>query len=90
MQKKANPGPYASSEAARDALLRFPVYTIGGTKIALKSAQNYRFLRQRGITIRKTIHCLIATFCIEANLALLHSDRDFDPFETHLGPAVVH
>jgi len=77
-------------ETAREALLRFPVYTIGGTEIAIKSARNYRSLRQRGITIRKTIDCLIATFCIEGNLALLHSDRDFDPFETHLGLDVVH
>jgi predicted nucleic acid-binding protein len=76
-------------EAARQALLRFPVYTIGGTEIALKSAQNYRFLRQRGITIRKTIDCLIATFAIERDFSLLHSDRDFDPFEAHLGLDVI-
>lgn len=76
-------------EIARQALLRFPVYTIGGTDIALKSAQNYRTLRRRGITVRKTIDCLIATFVSEHGFSLLHSDRDFDPFETFLGLSVV-
>jgi hypothetical protein len=72
-------------DAARQALLQFPVYSIGGTEIALKSAENYRALRHQGITVRKTIDCLIATFVIERGFTLLHSDRDFDPFETHLG-----
>jgi predicted nucleic acid-binding protein len=72
-------------DAARQALLRFPVYSIGGTEIALKSAENYRMLRHQGITVRKTIDCLIATFTIEQGFTLLHSDRDFDPFEIHLG-----
>jgi len=53
--------------------------------IAVQSALNFRFLRKSGITIRKTIDCLIATWCIENNIPLLHSDRDFDPFEDHLG-----
>ena len=48
-------------EAAREALLSFPVYSIGGTGLALKSAENFRFLRRRGITVRKTIDRLIAT-----------------------------
>jgi predicted nucleic acid-binding protein len=72
-------------DAARQALLQFPVYSIGGTEIALKSAENYRALRHQGITVRKTIDCLIATFVIERGFTLLHSDRDFDSFETHLG-----
>jgi predicted nucleic acid-binding protein len=76
-------------ETARRALLQFPVYTIGGTEIAVKSAENFRFLRRRGITVRKTIDCLIATFVIEQDFSLLHSDRDFDPFEVHLGLKVV-
>lgn len=58
--------------------------------IATKSGKNYRFLRSKGITIRKTIDCLIATFCIENEYQLLHNDRDFDPFEKHLGLKVVH
>ena len=58
---------------------------MGGTEIAVKSSQNYRTLRHKGITVRKTIDCLIATFVIERGYTLLHSDRDFDPFEMHLG-----
>jgi predicted nucleic acid-binding protein len=53
------------------------------------SAENYRLLRRRGITVRKTIDCLIATFVIERGFSLLHSDRDFDAFEDHLGLHVV-
>jgi predicted nucleic acid-binding protein len=76
-------------EKARDALLRFPVFTMGGVEIALKSAENYRLLRRRGITVRKTVDCLIATFVIENGFSLLYSDRDFDPFEEHLNLGVV-
>lgn len=76
-------------DTALQALLQFAVYTIGGTEIALRSAKNYRFLCRRGITVRKTVDCLIATFVIESGFFLLHSDRDFDPFETHLGLDVV-
>ncbi len=76
--------------AARDALLKFPILEIVGVQIALKSANYFRFLRKRGLTIRKTVDCLIATFCIESGTDLLHSDRDFDPFEELLGLRVVH
>ncbi len=76
-------------ETARRTLLQFPIFTIGGVEIAVKSAENFCFLRRQGITVRKTIDCLIATFVIENGFSLLHSDRDFDPFETHLGLDVV-
>jgi len=76
-------------DTARQSLLQFTIYTLGGTEIAIKSAENYRSLRRQGITIRKTVDCLIATFVIERGFSLLHSDRDFDPFETHLGLDVV-
>jgi predicted nucleic acid-binding protein len=76
-------------DAARQALLQFPIYTVGGTEMALKSAENFCALRQQGITVRKTIDCLIATFVIERGFTLLHCDRDFDPFETHLGLCVA-
>ncbi|MBI1295086.1 PIN domain-containing protein [bacterium] len=72
-------------ERARRALLTFPVFTIGGADLAIQSASNYRFLRQRGVTIRKTVDCLIATFVIENGYTLLYQDRDFDPFVIHLG-----
>lgn len=62
-----------------------PMLFLLGKESALASAQNYRFLRKKGITIRKTIDCYIATYCIIKNIPLLHSDRDFDPFVEHLG-----
>jgi predicted nucleic acid-binding protein len=57
---------------------------IAGPEIAVQAARNFRVLRARGITVRKTIDVLIATRCIEDNLPLLYSDRDFDPFVEHL------
>lgn len=53
--------------------------------LAVRAARNYRKLRQRGITIRKTADIIIGTFCIERGHALLHDDRDFAPMEKHLG-----
>ena len=58
---------------------------IGGRDVALAAAENYRLLRARGVTVRKTIDTLIATRCITDGLALLYSDRDFDPFADYLG-----
>ena len=58
---------------------------IGGRDIAIQAARNDRALRERGITIRKTINTLIATPCIESDYALLYSDCDFDAFVAHLG-----
>jgi len=56
-----------------------------GYDLALKASDNYRVLRGKGLTIRKTIDTLIATRCIEDGLILLHSDSDFRPFAQHLG-----
>jgi len=69
---------------ARELLTSLAVFTLGGQEIAIKSADNFRLLRKRGITVRKTIDVLIATFCIERKLALLHSDKDFKPFHEYL------
>ena len=77
-------------EKARAALLKFPLYDMVGVEIAVQSAIHYRYLRSRGFTVRKTIDCLIATFCIQHNHTLLHADRDFDPFEQHLQLQVRH
>jgi predicted nucleic acid-binding protein len=74
----------------RDDLLRFHVFQAGGTELAIAAAENYQILRARGHTVRKTIDCLIATFCLEAGHELLHRDRDFDIFEKELGLRVVH
>jgi hypothetical protein len=56
-----------------------------GKEIALKTAHNYRYLRKKGITVKKTIDVIIATFCIENKYQLIHNDKDFDPLEEHLG-----
>ena len=77
-------------EQAHQALLQFQPTRMLNPYLAVLSAQNYRTLRKQGITIRKTIDCMIATYCIELNLELLHSDRDFEPFEKHLGLQVIH
>jgi predicted nucleic acid-binding protein len=71
-------------------LSRFEVFDTGGEALAVASAQNYRFLRSHGHTVRKTIDCLIASFCVVEGHALLHHDHDFDPFEKHLGLRVIH
>lgn len=63
----------------------FPFLIIGDKELAIKSAQNYRKLRKKGITIRKTIDTYIATYCISKNIPLLHSDKDFEPFVEQLG-----
>ncbi|MGL6132754.1 MAG: type II toxin-antitoxin system VapC family toxin [Prochlorococcaceae cyanobacterium] len=60
-----------------------------GGRNAWKAAENYRQLRRRGITVRKTIDGIIATACIEANVPLLFSDRDFHPYVEHLGLEVA-
>jgi predicted nucleic acid-binding protein len=74
----------------RRELSRFAIFPTGGEELAVASAQNYRLLRGRGNTIRKTIDCLIASFCLLDGHSLLHRDRDFDAFEQHLGLPVVH
>jgi predicted nucleic acid-binding protein len=60
-----------------------------GQRVALASARNYRMLRAQGVTVRKTVDVIIGTFCILNGHRLLHSDRDFDPMESHLGLEVV-
>jgi predicted nucleic acid-binding protein len=74
----------------RKELLKFGVLSSGGQEMALASAQNYRYLRARGITVRKTVDCMIATFCIRGGHSLLHRDRDYEPFEKYLGLKVIH
>jgi predicted nucleic acid-binding protein len=71
-------------------LSRFEIFSGVGQQIAVASAENYRILRARGITTRKTIDCLIATFCIQKGYSLLHNDRDYEPFEKYLGLSVIH
>lgn len=72
-------------EAAHRALLRFPVHEIGGRDLALQSATHQRILRAKGAPVPAAVDCLIATYCIQQNLALLHSSTGYEPFERYLG-----
>jgi hypothetical protein len=74
---------------AHQIISRLEYFDLAGKKIAFKAAENYRFLRKEGITIRKTIDIIIGTFCIENQIALIHNDRDFDPMEEYLGLVVI-
>jgi hypothetical protein len=65
------------------------VVALGVQQIAVQAARNFRALRNLGVTVRKTIDSVIAMRCIESGYELLHADRDFDPFEQHLGLRVV-
>ena len=60
------------------------IHNVLDTSVALQSANNFRVLRKKGITVRKTIDVIIATFCIENEIPLLYSDKDFTPFQKHL------
>ena len=85
-------GLATDADAARvlRQLRRFEIFETGGVDLAAAAARNYRQLRQRGRTVRKTIDCLIATFCLREGHTLLHADRDFDAFEELLHLQVVH
>jgi predicted nucleic acid-binding protein len=72
-------------KTARSLFEDLTVLDLVGKDIAVKSADNYRALRKKGITIRKPIDVIIATFCIERNLPLLFLDRNFKPFLNNLG-----
>lgn len=69
---------------AKELLMSLNVVNMLDTTIALKSVVNFRTLRKKGVTVRKTIDTIIATYCIENKLPLLHSDKDFAPFHVHL------
>ena len=64
--------------------------TTVSSELAIQAVRNFRSLRQRGRTVRKTIDCLIATFCLRHGHSLLHRDRDYDHFEEVLGLVVIH
>ena len=78
------------AEETRRELLKFEVMPMSGVDLAVAAARNYRALRAKGRTVRKTVDCLIATFCLINKHALLHNDRDFDHFEQDLGLRVIH
>jgi predicted nucleic acid-binding protein len=74
---------------ARQLLDAFETVRLCSPDIAVQAARNFLQLRSHGITVRKTIDTVIATWCMENDCALLHSDRDFDAFESHLGLIVA-
>jgi len=76
-------------KTAKDILLGIPFVPMGGQILALASAINYRFLRRKGVTVRKTIDIIIGTSCIHNKLTLLHCDRDFDPMVKLLGLEII-
>jgi predicted nucleic acid-binding protein len=77
-------------ETARRIFGKFLQVEMVNPDLAVQSARNYRLLRRKGITVRKTIDGLIATYCIENEHDLLHKDSDFDAYEKHLGLSVIH
>ncbi len=77
---------FSKAKRLLDSLIFKPML---GKELAVKSAENYRHLRKKGISVRKTVDVIIATFCIANGLALLHDDRDFEPMEKHLNLKVV-
>lgn len=72
-------------QQTRDLLSALTVVDLGGQQVAIRAALYFRALRSLGVTVRKTIDLIIATRCIQDGYELLHNDRDFDPFVTHLG-----
>lgn len=72
-------------KAAKEMLESLTIYDLLGGRAVYECAENYRLLRKKGITIRKTADIIIATFCIENDFPLLFSDKDFLPFVKHLG-----
>jgi predicted nucleic acid-binding protein len=75
----------ADFERARELLASLEFVTLGGAEIAVQAARNFRKLRRRGVTVRKTIDTVIATWCVENGQELLYADRDFEPFVKYLG-----
>ena len=70
-------------------LLALPQFEMVGFQLAEKSAANYRLLRSRGVTIRKTIDVLIGTFCADHGFQIVHHDADFDRMAPHIGLEMI-
>ena len=80
----------ATAATVERQLLQLHIFELSGVELAKAAAKNYRTLRGQGRTVRKTIDCLIATFCLRGDHSLLHRDRDFDAFEELLDLSVIH
>jgi predicted nucleic acid-binding protein len=72
-------------KTAKELMLSLTVFDMLGQEMAIKSADNYRALRAKGVTVRRTVDVIIATFCIDHELPLLFEDKDFLPFVQSLG-----
>jgi predicted nucleic acid-binding protein len=81
LQGFKNDKEYKQAKTTLSALNQYEMF---GHEMVVKCADNYRYLRKKGLTIRKTADVIIATFCIENQVPLLFSDRDFLPFVKHL------
>jgi hypothetical protein len=79
-----------AAKAVERELRKLQVFDMCGVELARDAARNYRTLRSRGHTVRKTIGCVIATFCIREQYSLIHRDKDYDPFEKVLELSVLH
>ena len=77
------------SKRVEMALRNFNMASMLTPDLAARAAANYRLLRTRGVTVRKTIDLIIGTFCIENDHSLLHDDRDFEPMKKYLGLRVL-
>ena len=69
---------------AEEIMQSFPCFNICNEELAIKSADNFRYLRTKGITIRKTVDLIIGTFCIENDIELLNKDKDFEMMRQYL------
>ena len=74
---------------AKNALDVLECVPIGGKQLAIQAANNFSYLRKKGITIRKTVDILIGTWCIESGISLLHNDKDFNQMAKHLPLGVI-
>lgn len=74
-----------TAREVEDLMRRFEIVHMAGDAIAVAAAGNFRSLRRRGITVRKTIDLLIGTWCIQNRRPLLHNDSDFHPMARYLG-----
>lgn len=73
---------YNKTKKALGTLEQFELF---GNSMVFECSNNFRKLRKKGLTIRKTADLIIASFCIKNKIPLLFSDRDFVPFTEHLG-----
>lgn len=76
-------------QTAKKLMLTLSIFDMLGTDLAIQSADNFRVLRKKGVTVRKTADVIIASYCIEYSHSLLFADKDFLPFVTHLGLKAV-